>query len=121
MQGKIALEEHWAIEDSLLGNMGMTSTPNWTDIRSRLLDTQDLRLAEMDAHGIELTILSLNAPAIQVDPAGRAQGDHGSPAPSLAERAQRLAGSAATPSVHFSRGVSFYGGVRVHFWGGDLH
>ena len=65
MEGKIALEEHWAIEDTIAGNLGMSTAPNWPDIRSRLLDTQDLRLAEMDAHGIELTILSVNAPAIQ--------------------------------------------------------
>jgi len=40
-------------------------------VRRRLLDIQDERLREMDTHGIELTILSLNAPAVQaiLDPA----------------------------------------------------
>ena len=31
----------------------------------RLLDVQDMRLKEMDKHGIEMMILSLNAPAVQ--------------------------------------------------------
>ena len=31
----------------------------------RLLDIQDMRLREMDKHGVEMMILSLNAPAIQ--------------------------------------------------------
>jgi 2,3-dihydroxybenzoate decarboxylase len=30
-----------------------------------LLDVQEMRLREMDKHGIEMMILSLNAPAIQ--------------------------------------------------------
>jgi predicted TIM-barrel fold metal-dependent hydrolase len=35
------------------------------ELSSRLLDIQDWRLREMDAHGIEMMLLSLNAPAIQ--------------------------------------------------------
>ena len=37
----------------------------WPELRHRLLDIQDTRLAEMDRHGIEMMILSLNAPAVQ--------------------------------------------------------
>ncbi len=69
MDGKIAIEEHWAIDETLEGNMGM-DRPNQTDwmldVRRRMLDVHDERLAEMDRFGIELAILSLNAPAIQV-------------------------------------------------------
>ena len=37
----------------------------WSELGPRLLDIQDIRLAEMDKHGIEMMILSLNAPAVQ--------------------------------------------------------
>src|SRR6478735_8078200 len=40
----------------------------WDTLRPRLLDIQDIRLKEMDKHGIEMMILSLNAPAIQAIP-----------------------------------------------------
>jgi 2,3-dihydroxybenzoate decarboxylase len=36
----------------------------WPELKDRLLDIQDKRLAEMDKHGIEMMILSLNAPAV---------------------------------------------------------
>ena len=64
MQGKIALEEHFAIE-ATLGDSQVFGSHVWGDLGPRLLDIQDLRLREMDKHGIELMILSLNAPAIQ--------------------------------------------------------
>lgn len=64
MQGKIALEEHVAIE-ATLGDSQVFGAHVWKDLSHRLLDVQDTRLAEMDKHGIELMILSLNAPAVQ--------------------------------------------------------
>ena len=64
MQGKIALEEHFAIEPTL-GDSQVFGAHVWKDLRHRLLDIQDTRLGEMDKHGIEMMILSLNAPAIQ--------------------------------------------------------
>jgi len=64
MQGKIALEEHVAIEPTL-GDSQVFGAHVWTELRHRLLDVQDTRVAEMDRHGIELMILSLNAPAVQ--------------------------------------------------------
>jgi len=64
MQGKIALEEHFAIE-ATLGDSQVFGTHVWKDLRHRLLDIQGTRLGEMDKHGIEMMILSLNAPAIQ--------------------------------------------------------
>lgn len=65
MQGKIALEEHFAIEDTLMDSAGFVPPDYWNELESRLLDIQDRRLREMDAHGIEMMILSLNAPAVQ--------------------------------------------------------
>jgi 2,3-dihydroxybenzoate decarboxylase len=37
----------------------------WPDLSHRLIDVQDTRLREMDRHGVEMMILSLNAPAVQ--------------------------------------------------------
>src|SRR5215467_15069476 len=64
MQGKIALEEHFATE-ATLGDSQVFGSHVWKDLRQRLLDIQKIRLGEMDKHGIEMMILSLNAPAIQ--------------------------------------------------------
>jgi 2,3-dihydroxybenzoate decarboxylase len=79
MQGKIALEEHFAIEPTL-GDSQVFGAHVWKDLRHRLLDIQDTRLGEMDKYGIEIMILSLNAPAIQaihdVAHAGSRRGHH---------------------------------------------
>jgi len=64
MQGKIALEEHFAIEATLTDSKVFAGTV-WDTLGPRLLDIQDMRLKEMDKHGIEMMILSLNAPAVQ--------------------------------------------------------
>jgi gamma-resorcylate decarboxylase len=64
MQGKIALEEHVAIEPTL-GDSQVFGAHVWPELRHRLIDVQDTRLREMDKHGIEMMILSLNAPAVQ--------------------------------------------------------
>ena len=64
MDGKIALEEHFAIEETVDDSKGF-SGDKWGELRSRLLDIQDRRLREMDKAGVEMMILSLNAPAIQ--------------------------------------------------------
>jgi gamma-resorcylate decarboxylase len=67
MQGKIALEEHFAIEPTLADSQ-VFGGHVWKDLGHRLLDIQETRLGEMDKHGVELMILSLNAPAIQAIP-----------------------------------------------------
>jgi predicted TIM-barrel fold metal-dependent hydrolase len=64
MQGKVALEEHFAIE-ATLGDSRVFGAQVWEKLGPRLLDIQDMRLGEMDRHGVELMILSLNAPAVQ--------------------------------------------------------
>jgi gamma-resorcylate decarboxylase len=65
MQGKIGLEEHFAIEETLQDSAGFVPGEYWTELRGRLLDIHDRRLREMDANGMEMMILSLNAPAVQ--------------------------------------------------------
>jgi len=65
MQGKIALEEHFAIPETLLDSAGFVPGDYWTELKARLLDIQDTRPRLMDQHGIDMMILSLNAPAVQ--------------------------------------------------------
>src|SRR6476660_354109 len=65
MQGKIALEEHFAIPDTLMDSAGFVPDSYWPELKDRLLDIQDTRLAQMDKHGVEMLILSLNAPGGQ--------------------------------------------------------
>lgn len=65
MQGKVALEEHFAIQETIGDSEGFLDDSVWRELKGRLLDIQDRRLKEMDRHGIETMILSLNAPAIQ--------------------------------------------------------
>jgi 2,3-dihydroxybenzoate decarboxylase len=67
MQGKIALEEHMAIEPTL-NDSKVFGAQVWDTLGPRLIDIQDTRLKEMDRHGIEMMILSLNAPAVQAIP-----------------------------------------------------
>ncbi|WP_206243958.1 amidohydrolase family protein [Novosphingobium terrae] len=75
MQGKIALEEHFAIPETLADSQGFFPDTVWSELRARLLDIQDRRLREMDTHGIEMMILSLNAPAVQAVPDKQAAHD----------------------------------------------
>lgn len=64
MDGKIALEEHFAIETTL-DDSQVFGAHVWPTLSRRLLDIQDIRLREMDKHGVGMMILSLNAPAVQ--------------------------------------------------------
>ena len=47
---------------------GFLSDLVWSELKSRLLDIQDRRLRLMDENGMEMMLLSLNAPAIQARP-----------------------------------------------------
>jgi 2,3-dihydroxybenzoate decarboxylase len=65
MQGKIGLEEHFSGEDTLMDSHGFVGDDTWRELRANLLDVGDRRLAQMDRHGMERMIVSLNAPAVQ--------------------------------------------------------
>jgi gamma-resorcylate decarboxylase len=102
MQGKIALEEHFAIPDTLMDSAGFVPESYWPELKTRLLDIQDRRLAEMDRHGIEMMILSLNAPAVQAiadtaraDDIARRANDY--LAEQVAKRPERFQAFAALP------------------------
>jgi gamma-resorcylate decarboxylase len=101
MQGKIALEEHFAIE-ATLSDSQVFGAHVWNELGPRLTDFQDKRIRLMDASGVELMILSLNAPAVQAIPdvkraidVARAANDV--LAAEIARRPDRFAGFAALP------------------------
>src|SRR5271166_2396310 len=64
MQGKVTLEDHFAI-DATLGDSQPFAAHVWPELRHRLLDFHDQRLRLMDESGVEIMIASLNSPAIQ--------------------------------------------------------
>jgi len=101
MQGKIALEEHFAIE-ATLGDSQVFGAHVWDELGPRLTDFQDKRLRLMDASGVEIMILSLNAPAVQaIWDVGRAiavaHDANDILAGQIAKRPDRFAGFAALP------------------------
>ncbi len=68
MQGKIGLEEHFALAETLDDSRPFVPTDYWPELEGRLLDIQKKRLALMDQYGMQMMILSLNAPAVQAMP-----------------------------------------------------
>lgn len=102
MQGKVALEEHFAIPDTVMDSHGFLGASVWDELKARLLDMQDRRLREMDAHGIEVMLPSLNAPAVQAIPdlahaTGIARRANDFLAEEVAKRPDRFRGLAALP------------------------
>jgi len=102
MLGKIGLEEHFAIPETVDVSKGPLPADSWEELRMRLLDIQDKRLRLMDEHGIEMMLLSLNSPAIQAIPdvkqaidIARISNDY--LAAEIAKRPNRFAGLAAVP------------------------
>jgi predicted TIM-barrel fold metal-dependent hydrolase len=104
MTGKIALEEHFItpeLEELMFPSIGWDPA-EWQEMRRRLNETGDVRLAEMDRFGIERSVLSLAAPCIQdeVDPARavtRAAAANDRLAEVVARRPDRFSAFAALP------------------------
>ena len=66
MKGKIAFEEHVAIEETIEATRSFSGeSGRWDDHVREILDLGNERLDHMDRSGIEFAILSLNAPGIQ--------------------------------------------------------
>jgi 2,3-dihydroxybenzoate decarboxylase len=65
MTGKIAIEEHCAIEDTLRESAEYAVPGQLNILERRLLDMDGERLSEMDEHGIGFAVLSINAPGVQ--------------------------------------------------------
>ena len=103
MHGKIAFEEHFAIEDTLEHSRSFAGdSGKWDDFTRQLLDLDSERLDHMDAAGIELALLSLNAPAIQAIPDPKqalqiAQKANAAMADAVAKHPKRYAALAALP------------------------
>jgi gamma-resorcylate decarboxylase len=102
MQRKIGIEEHFAIAETVNDSRGYLPDETWSELRARVLDIHDRRLREMDRHGVEMMILSLNAPAIQAipdaaraDEIARKANDY--LAEQVAKRSERFQGLAALP------------------------
>lgn len=73
MHGKIAVEEHFVTPElvgTIFGSIGWEES-EWQAMAAALQETDEVRLADMDAAGIEVAAVSLAAPCIQdvVDPA----------------------------------------------------
>src|SRR5262245_23424668 len=99
---KIALEEHFALPETLGDSAQYAVDGSWGDFQQQLVDLGERRLGEMDRHGIALSILSLNSPAIQAiaDPRAAietARRANDVLAEAVTRRRDRFAGFAALP------------------------
>jgi 2,3-dihydroxybenzoate decarboxylase len=101
----IALEEHFVTEELAgygAGTAGVAQPDAWREASRRLLDLTGERLAEMDAAGVDVAVLSLNSPGIQAEPdpsvaVTRAGAVNDLLASVIAEHPDRFAGFAALP------------------------
>jgi 2,3-dihydroxybenzoate decarboxylase len=98
----ITLEDHFALPDTLGDSQRYAAPESWRVLQSRLVDIHEARLAEMDRHGVEKMVLSLNAPGIQAIPQreravdlSRRANDY--LAEAIAKAPRRFAGFAALP------------------------
>jgi 2,3-dihydroxybenzoate decarboxylase len=101
MQGKIALEEHFATP-ATLGDSQVFGAHVWGELGPRLTDFHDKRIRLMDESGVEIMIVSLNAPAVQaIHDVKRAiavaREANDVLATEIAKRPDRFAGFAALP------------------------
>ena len=66
MKGKIAFEEHMAIEETCQETKSFAGeSGRWDDFTNQILDMGSRRLDNMDVTGIEFALQSLNAPGVQ--------------------------------------------------------
>jgi 2,3-dihydroxybenzoate decarboxylase len=102
MPGRVAIEEHFALAETVDDSRAYAADGAWPRLKDRLTDFHGERLAEMDRSGIAISILSLNAPAVQGIPdAARAialaRRANDVLAEEIARSPKRLAGFAALP------------------------
>ncbi|ACK52389.1 amidohydrolase 2 [Methylocella silvestris BL2] len=69
MIGKIALEEHFVSEDAKAYLPALGVRPEVQKrIDDGLVDVEQYRLPDMDAHGVEMQLVSLTADGVQIEP-----------------------------------------------------
>jgi predicted TIM-barrel fold metal-dependent hydrolase len=110
MNGKIALEEHFAIPRYNM-RPHFLNLEVWQNVERRLADFRELRLERMDATGIGLAIISLTSPGVQgqrdvkeaVDGARTANNVL---AQEIAENPDRFGGFAAVPLQDVDQAVA---------------
>jgi gamma-resorcylate decarboxylase len=99
MQGKIAVEEHLIAEGF---SAGASMPPDEVELARRMLDTEELRLEEMDASGVEVSVLSLTSPGVQAETSAaaaieKARGFNDGLAEVVSRHPDRYLGFAAVP------------------------
>jgi predicted TIM-barrel fold metal-dependent hydrolase len=107
----ITLEEHYATPEFIEGPGRELAERAWqrrsagpvgAHLIEQLLDLDELRIADMDAAGIDVQVLSLNAPGVEQLDADAAQAlarqSNDALAQAIARHPQRLAGFAALPT-----------------------
>jgi predicted TIM-barrel fold metal-dependent hydrolase len=99
----IAIEEHYSSEPIWQALKGVGRPTHAPDLEGRLLDVGDMRIADMDAAGIDVQVLSLNPPGGQgldatvAVPLLRDENDR--LAEAIGRHPNRLAGFAALPTA----------------------
>jgi 2,3-dihydroxybenzoate decarboxylase len=101
----IGLEEHFVtpeLEGYGAGTATIAQPGVWEEASRRLLDLTGERIAEMDATGLDVQVLSLNSPGIQAEPdpavaVARAAAVNDLLAATIAEHPTRFAGFCALP------------------------
>ncbi|MGW5639910.1 hypothetical protein [Streptomyces sp. NPDC003832] len=66
----IGLEEHFVTPELVgygAGSASIAQPDRWREASRRMLDLTGERLAEMDAAGLDVQVLSLNSPGIQAE------------------------------------------------------
>ncbi|MEU6444588.1 amidohydrolase family protein [Streptomyces sp. NPDC047046] len=101
----IGLEEHFVTPELVgygAGSASIAQPDRWREASRKLLDLTGERLTEMDAAGLDVQVLSLNAPGIQAEPdaataVAKATQVNDLLAGVIAEHPDRFAGFAALP------------------------
>jgi gamma-resorcylate decarboxylase len=100
MIGKIALEEHFVLAETIETSYAVRDLPPQT--RHKILDLGSGRIAEMDRGGLDICILSLTAPGVQAVPKiaqaiAQARRTNDYLAENVAKNPKRLKGFATLP------------------------
>jgi predicted TIM-barrel fold metal-dependent hydrolase len=98
----IAIEEHYAGAPGATG-VRLSAAPRPDVVETRLLDLGEARIADMDAAGVDVQVVSLTQPGAQgypaADAAARARDENDRLAEAVGRHPERLAAFAALPTA----------------------